>query len=77
MKPNSADPPEELLRRKRREWPQCHKESSWQVGQSRLCQNEKERSRLSETRDREVGESTVSEQESARHVFANLPCFCI
>ena len=27
---------------KRKEWPQCHKVSSWQGRHSRLCQNEKE-----------------------------------
>ena len=27
---------------KRKEWPQCHRESSWQVRWSRLCQKEKE-----------------------------------
>ena len=37
-------------------------ESSWQVRQSRLCQKEKERSRLSRVPDRRVGESQ-NEQE--------------
>ena len=37
-------------------------ESSWQVRQSRLCQKEKERSRLSRVPDRKVGESQ-SERE--------------
>ena len=32
---------------KRKEWPQCHRESSWQVRQSRLCQKKKEQSHLS------------------------------
>ena len=32
-----------LLRRK--EWPRCHRESSWPVRQSRSCQEEKEQSR--------------------------------
>ena len=44
-----------LLRRK--EWPQCHRENSWQVRQSRLCQKEREQSRLSKARDCKVGES--------------------
>ena len=48
---------------RRREWPQCHKESSWQVRQSRLCQKEKEQSRLSRSPDSEVGESQ-GERES-------------
>ena len=34
-----------LLRRK--EWPRCHRESSWQVRQSRLGQKEKEQNRQS------------------------------
>ena len=32
-----------LLRRK--EWPQCHRESSWQLRRSHPCQKEKEQSR--------------------------------
>ena len=40
---------------KRKEWPQCHKESSWQVRRSHLCR--KEKSHLSRSPDREVEES--------------------
>ena len=40
---------------KRKEWPQCHRESSWQERRSRLCQ--KEKSRLSKAPDHEGGES--------------------
>ena len=29
---------------KRKEWPQCHRESSWQERRSRPCQKEKEQS---------------------------------
>ena len=32
---------------KRKDWPQCHKVSSWQGRQSLLCQKEKEQSHLS------------------------------
>ena len=32
---------------KSKEWPQCHRESSWQERRSRPCQMEKEQSRLS------------------------------
>ena len=39
------------------EWRQCHRESSWQVRQSRPCQKEKEQSRLSRGPDLKVGES--------------------
>ena len=42
---------------KRKEWPQCHRESSWQVRRSCLCQKEKEQSRLSRVPDHEGGES--------------------
>ena len=40
---------------KRKEWPQCHRESNWQERRSRPCQ--KEKSRLSRAPDRERGES--------------------
>ena len=42
---------------KREEWPQCHTESSWQERRSRLCQKEKEQSRLSRVPDHEGVES--------------------
>ena len=42
---------------KRKEWPQCHRESSWQVRRSRPCQKEKEQSRLSKAPDHEPEES--------------------
>ena len=47
---------------KRKEWHQCHRESSWQVRLSRLFQEEKEQSRQSRVPDHEgervkVGES--------------------
>ena len=42
---------------KRKEWPQCHRESSWQVRRSRPCQKEKEQNRLSRVSDHEGGES--------------------
>ena len=42
---------------KTKEWPQCHRESSWQECRSRQCQEEKEQSRLSKAPDREGGES--------------------
>ena len=42
---------------KRKEWPQCHRESSWQERRSRPCQKEKEQSRLSRVPDHEGGES--------------------
>ena len=40
---------------KRKGWPRCHRKSSWQVRQSRLCQKGKEQSRLSRSPDRNEG----------------------
>ena len=42
---------------KKKEWPQCHRESSSQERQSRPYQKEKEQSRLSKTPDHEGEES--------------------
>ena len=42
---------------KRKEWPQCHKESSWQEHRSCPCQKKKEHSRLSRISDHEGGKS--------------------
>ena len=42
---------------KRKEWSQCHRESSWQERQSNSCQKEKEQSRLSIVPDHEGGET--------------------
>ena len=42
---------------KRKEWPQCHRESSWQERRSRPCQKEKEQSRLSRVPNHEGRES--------------------
>ena len=40
---------------KRKGWPQCHRQSSWQVRQSRLCQKGKEQSLLFRAPDRNEG----------------------
>ena len=40
---------------KRKEWPHCHRESSWQVCRRRPCQKEKEQSRQSRIPDHEGG----------------------
>ena len=63
---------------KRKKWPQCHKESSWQERRSRLCQNEKEQSRLSKAPNHEGGESQGGQQDSNStsnrgRVVANAP----
>ena len=42
---------------KRKGWPQCHRESSWQERRSRPCQKENKQSRLSKVPDHEMGES--------------------
>ena len=42
---------------KRKEWPQCHRDSSWQVRQSCFRQKDKEQSHLSKAPNRKVGES--------------------
>ena len=42
---------------KRKEWPQCHRESRWQERRSRPYQKEKEQSRLSKAPDHEGKES--------------------
>ena len=42
---------------KRKEYPQCHRESSWQERRSPFCQKEKEQSRLSRVPDHEGGVS--------------------
>ena len=45
-----------LGQQKRKKWPQCHRESSWQERRSRPCQKEKEQSRLFRVPDHEMGE---------------------
>ena len=53
---------------KRKEWPQCHRESSWQERRSHLCQKEKEQGRISKAPNNErervkVGESRTLARE--------------
>ena len=47
---------------KRKEWSQCHRESSWQERRSRPSQKEKEQSRLSKAPDHK-GEESQGERE--------------
>ena len=49
--------PNKLGLLKRKEWPQCYRESSWQERRSHLCQKEKEQSRQSRAPDHDGGES--------------------
>ena len=51
-----------LGRLKRKERPQCHRESSWQVRRSRLCQKEKAQSRLSRVPDHKGGKTQVGRE---------------
>ena len=54
---------------KRKELPQCHRESSWSVRQSRLFQKGKEQSRLSRTPDRKENircQRSKEEQEQSK-----------
>ena len=51
---------------KRKERPQCHRESSWQVRRNRPCQQEKEQSRLSKAPDHEGRESRWAKAASWR-----------
>ena len=51
---------------KRKEWPQCHRESNWQVHWSRPCQKEKEQSRLSKISDHEGGAAPWREREGSQ-----------
>ena len=46
----------------RKEWPQCHRKSSWQERRSRSYQKEKEQSRLSGVPDHHEGESQVGRE---------------
>ena len=49
---------------KRKEWPQCHRESSWQERRSRPCQKKKEKSRQSKVPDREGERVKLSESRT-------------
>ena len=53
-----------LLRKKA--WPRCHRESSWQVRQRRLCQKGKEQSRLSRAPDRKEGIQCQRSKQNSR-----------
>ena len=48
---------------KRKEWPRCHRESSWQERRSRPCQKEKEQSRQSRVPDHERREPHLGKRE--------------
>ena len=52
----------------RKEWPQCHRESSWQERRSRLCQKGKEQSRQSRVPDHEGERVKVCESRTLARV---------
>ena len=49
---------------KKKEWPQCHRESSWQERRGRPCQKKKELSRLSRVPDHEGERAKVGESRT-------------
>ena len=53
---------------KRKEWPQCHSESSWQERRSRPSQKEKEQSRLSKAPDHEGDRVKMGESRTLARV---------
>ena len=57
---------------KRKEWPQCHRESSWQERRSRPCQKEKEQSGLSKAHEITRGEDLLQKLLQALGKF-DLP----
>ena len=60
---------------KRKEWPQCHRESSWQERRSRPYQEEKEHSRQSKAPDHEGGrESRWARAAPWRESFVRRNC---
>ena len=56
---------------KKKKWPLCHGES-WQVRQSRPCQNEKEQSRLSKVPDRMMRESQGEREHEEERVESTV-----
>ena len=53
---------------KSKEWPQCHRGSSWQERRSHPCQKEKEQSRLSKAPDHEGERVKVGESHTLARV---------
>ena len=53
---------------KRKEWSRCHRESSWQERQSRLCQKEKEQSPMSRVSDHEGERVKMGESRTLARV---------
>ena len=63
----------ELAEKKR--WPQCYRESSWQVRQSRLCQKGKEQNRLSRAPDRKEGIQCQRSKKNSSNRKKKKPVF--
>ena len=53
----------------RREWPQCHKENSWQVRLNNPCEKEKKQSYLLKSPDRGMGKSQGGKGGQAKRIF--------
>ena len=53
---------------RRKEWPQCHRESSWQERRSRPCQEEREQSRLSRVPNNEGEKVKLGESRTLARV---------
>ena len=65
MAQSSAEKLEHTGPAKKKRWLQCHKESSWQVRKSRLCQKGKELSRLFRAPDRKEGIQRQKSKENS------------
>ena len=73
----SAEKLEQTGPAEKKEWPQCHRESSsWQIRQSRLCQKRKEQSRLSRAPDRKESiqyQRSKEEQQQSKEKETSIP----
>ena len=58
----------------KKRWPQCHRDSSWQVRQCRLCQKGKELNRLSRAPDHKEGiQCQRREQQQKKEKETSIP----
>ena len=60
----------------KKEWPECHRESSWQVRQSRLCQKGKKQSSLSRAPGRKESiwcQRGKEEQQQSKEKERSIP----
>ena len=59
---------------KRKEWPQCHRNSSWLERRSRPCQKKKEQSRLIRVPEHEWGESQGGREPHLGEIEEDQSC---